>query len=218
MALAIKIINRLRHYRLSTRAWVHTRYMYAFSHFYGIRLGRDCKFWKQPVIYMEHGSEIEIGNRCVFRSDFDSNLIGVTRPCIISTHSPQAIIKIGDDCGFSGVSIGVKEHLEIGNNVIVGANSYITDFDWHALDPLDRDNPRKIVSKEIVIEDNVWLGLNCIVLKGVRIGRNSIIGAGSVITKDMPADSICAGSPCRVLKTVENTPLLAATELPAQVS
>ncbi|MEP7077046.1 MAG: acyltransferase [Acidobacteriota bacterium] len=113
------------------------------------------------------------------------------------------MIKVGDDCGFSGTSIGIKESLLVGNNVQVGANTYITDFDWHSMDPADRDNSDKIAARGIVIEDNVWLGLNCIVLKGVSIGENSIVGAGSVVTKDIPANVICAGNPCKVIKNIE---------------
>jgi acetyltransferase-like isoleucine patch superfamily enzyme len=204
MSLTAKIINKVRHYRLELRAGIHTTYMYSFSRLYGIKLGSGCRFWKQPVIYLEIGSTFEIGDGCVFRSDFDSNLIGVSNRCIISTHSPNAVIKIGSKCGFSGTSIGIKESLEIGNNVLVGANSYITDFDWHSLDPMDRDNPANVRSKKVIIEDNVWIGLNCIILKGVRIGRNSIIGAGSVVSKDIPPDTISGGNPCRIIRSINN--------------
>ena len=219
-----KAINKLRHYRLALRGWTSTQYMYAFSSLYGIRLGKNCKFWKRPVFYREIGSTIEFGDGCIFRSDLDSNLIGVAHPCIISTHSANAAIRVGNGCGFSGTTIGIKESLVIGNNVQVGANSCITDFDWHAMDPNDRDNPDKILSRAVVIEDNVWLGLNCIVLKGVRIGKNSIVGAGSVVTRDIPPDSIAAGNPCRVLKSINdislagaNTPLKSLAELESQV-
>jgi acetyltransferase-like isoleucine patch superfamily enzyme len=210
MSLARKLVNRLRYYRLKLMASVHTKYMYAFSSLYGIKLGSGCRFWKQPVIYMEVGSKLEIGDGCVFRSDFDSNLIGVSNRCIISTHSPDAVIKIGSGCGFSGTSIGVKESLVIGNNVLVGANSFITDFDWHSVNPIDRDNAADVKARKVVIEDNVWIGLNCVILKGVHIGRNSIIGAGSVVTRNVPADSICGGNPCQVLRSISpDTPRLA---------
>ena len=53
---------------------------------------------------------------------------------------------------------------------------------------------------KIVIQDNVWIGMNCVVMKGVVIGENSIIGANSIVTKDIPANCIAAGNPCRVIK------------------
>jgi len=177
--------------------------MFLFCRLYGVRLGAGCRFWDRAIFYKEVGSTIQFGDGCVFRSDLESNLIGVNRACIVSTHSNHATISIGNGCGFSGASIGIKDSLLMGDNVQVGANSYITDFDWHAMDPADRDNPDLISASGVKIEDNVWLGLNCVVLKGVTIGANSIIGAGSVVTKDVPVNSICAGNPCRVLRTIE---------------
>lgn len=203
MSISNKGLNKLRGYRLSIKEWLSTIYMYRFCSLYGIQLGSGCRFWNKMILFKEVGSTIEFGNGCFFRSDRESNLIGVNRACIVSSHASNAVIKVGDNCGFSGTSIGIKESLTVGNNVQVGANTYITDFDWHSFDPSDRDNPKKIAASGIIIDDNVWLGLNCIVLKGVHIGANAIIGAGSVITKNIPANCIAAGNPCRVLKTLE---------------
>ncbi len=186
------------------RKWLPTNFIYLFSYFYGIQLGKSCVFWNYPTFFKELGGKIIIGDRCLFRSDSDSNLIGVNHKCILSVHSAEAVLRIGDNCGFSGTSIGVKESIEIGNNVLVGANSVITDFDWHSLNPYERDNASLVPSKKVVIEDNVWIGLNCVILKGVRIGRNSIIGAGSIVVKDLPENSICGGNPCKVIKVLDN--------------
>jgi acetyltransferase-like isoleucine patch superfamily enzyme len=64
------------------------------------------------------------------------------------------------------------------------------------------DDPRSGYPKEIVINDNVWLGAGTTVLKGVEIGENSVIGAGSVVTKNIPANVIAAGNPCRVIRAI----------------
>jgi acetyltransferase-like isoleucine patch superfamily enzyme len=181
--------------------------MYIFCSFYGVKLGSGCKFWKRTVFFLQPGSSIKIGDHCSFRSDFSSNLLGVDRRCIISTHSRTAQISIGNGCGFSGTSIGAKESIEIGQNVIVGANSTITDFDWHSLDPADRDNQSKIPSKRVIIEDNVWIGANCIILKGVRIGRNTVVGSGSIVTRDLEENAICGGNPCKVIKKLAQSPV-----------
>ena len=58
-------------------------------------------------------------------------------------------------------------------------------------------------SAPVVIEDDVWVGAHCIILKGVTIGARSIIGAGSVVTKSIPADRVAAGNPCRVIKNLK---------------
>ena len=199
----LKIINKLRSLKLHCRRYFSTVYMYLYAYLYGVKLGKGCKFWNRTRFYLEKGSIIQIGNKCLFRSDVDSNLIGVNHKCIISAHSGDAKIIIGNNCAFSGTSIGIKSGIEIGNNVLVGANTIITDFDWHAKDPNDRDNPNLIMGKDIVIEENVWISANCIILKGVKIGRNTIIGAGSVVVSGQPPNSICAGNPCRVLKKLE---------------
>ena len=70
----------------------------------------------------------------------------------------------------------------------------ITDSDWHS------DDPRTGIDKPIIIDNNVWLGYGVKVLKGVHIGENTLIGAGSIVTKDIPANVIAAGNPCKIIK------------------
>jgi acetyltransferase-like isoleucine patch superfamily enzyme len=202
MQLRTKIINKLKTMGWSFNSGCFTRIVYAYTWFYEIRLGRKCAFWNWPTFYKATGSTITIGDHCQFRSDHASNLIGVNHRCILSTHAKNAVLKIGDHCGFSGTSIGAKESIEIGNNVLIGANSIITDFDWHSLNPYNRFDENDIRSRKVVIEDNVWVGASCIILKGVKIGRNTIIGAGSIVTSSMPENSICGGNPCRVIKAI----------------
>ena len=146
----------------------------------------------------ESDTTIIVGNNCQFRSYHTSNLIGINRPCIVSTILPRSKIIIGDNCGFSGTVIGCFDTIEIGNNVKCGANTLITDSDWHL------DDPRAEVPKTVKICDNVWLGEGSKVLKGVTIGENSVIGAGSVVTKSIPANVIAAGNPCKVIKQLPN--------------
>jgi acetyltransferase-like isoleucine patch superfamily enzyme len=143
-------------------------------------------------------TEIKIGSGATFLSKATSNLIGINRPCILSTNNTGAKIIIGDNCGFSGTVIGAFELIKIGNNVRCGANTLITDSDWHL------DDPRSGEPKSIYIEDNVWLGVNAVILKGVRIGANSVIGANSLVTKDIPANVIAAGNPCKVVRIIKN--------------
>lgn len=76
----------------------------------------------------------------------------------------------------------------------VGANCLIMDGDAHFEDP--RTSP----AKPIVIEDNVFIGANCVIRKGVTIGENTVIGMNSVVTKDIPANCVAVGSPCKVIR------------------
>jgi acetyltransferase-like isoleucine patch superfamily enzyme len=78
------------------------------------------------------------------------------------------------------------------------------DNDVHQINYIERKaNKGKVKSAPIVIEDDVWLGANVMVLKGVTIGARSIIGAGSVVTKSIPSDCIAAGTPAKVIKSLK---------------
>lgn len=195
-----RLFNFIRKHRIRIRRNCSTWLTYAYCKIYGVQLAPGTGFWRRPVFYKELNSIIVIGENCVFRSDLDSNLLGGNKRCIISTHDSGSEIRIGRNCAFTGVTIGALKKITLGNNVLVGVNSLITDFDWHAMDPEDRDNKRKMIAKPVSIGDNVWIGANCTILKGVNIGDNTIIGSGSVVTKDLPANAICAGNPCKVIR------------------
>jgi len=167
---------------------------------WGIEMSGGCRFYGRPIFRRAPRSSIVIGKHCRFRSRPTSNLIGINRPCIVATLRENARIRIGEGCGFSGTTIGSAVSIIIGNNVICGANTTITDTDWHHVDPSRRRDPVDVPASPVVFEDNVWLGLNAIVLKGVTIGRNSVIAAGSVVTRSIPANVIAGGVPARVLR------------------
>lgn len=160
----------------------------------GVELGKRCRFYGRMKFKKAHTATIRIGSGCTFRSKPTSNLIGIDRPCIFSALMPEAELTIGPGCGFSGTVIGAFRSIRLGKGIRCGANTLITDSDWHPGDP------RSSEPRPIVIEDNVWLGAGSTVMKGVTIGRNSVIGAGSVVTKDIPADVIAAGNPCRIIR------------------
>lgn len=164
----------------------------------GIKSAGSPAFYGLPHVRIARTAKVRIGSHCTFRSSPTSNLIGVNRPCILSSHGESELI-IGDRCGLSGTVIGAFKSIRLGKNVRCGANTLITDGDWHENDP--RTSP----PRPVVIEDGVWLGVNVTVLKGVTIGENSIIGAGSVVTRSIPANVIAAGNPCVVLKELDET-------------
>lgn len=161
---------------------------------FNIPHGKRCAFFGQTYIFKQKDSRIILGNDLTFRSYPNSNLIGINRNCSLSTLKKEATIIIGDGCGFSGTVIGAFVKIELGKDVRCGANTLITDSDWHT------DDIRAGISMPVKIEDNVWLGEGVKVLKGVTIGANSVIGAGSIVTANIPANVIAAGNPCRVIK------------------
>lgn len=172
---------------------------------WGVHLGKGCEFYGVPILRRFPGSRIEIGDKCVMRSSRRSNLAGINRPCYISTLRAGAVIRIGHSCGFSGTVIGVAQGVEIGNHVMCGANSMITDTDWHPVDPEARLRGDEGRSGPVILGDNVWIGMGAIVLKGVTIGENSVIGAGSVVTTSIPPNVVAAGQPARVIRKLRIT-------------
>lgn len=177
-------------------SFICTMFMKILLRMKGIPYGKGIRFYGLAKFKRSNNSTISIGNYCTFRSKSTSNLIGINRPCIISATEKNAKITIGDNCGLSGTVIGCFSEIKLGNNIKCGANTLITDGDWHYDDV--RANP----PKPIIIEDNVWLGEGVKVLKGVTIGENTIIGAGSVVTRNIPSNVIAAGNICKILKII----------------
>jgi galactoside O-acetyltransferase len=106
------------------------------------------------------------------------------------------------------------KNINIGNDVIMSWGVTISDHDSHSLDNnlrardvVDWGQGRKnwddIKVAEVVVENNVWIGFNAIILKGVTLGQGSIVGAGSVVTRDVPPYSVVAGNPARVIKVLD---------------
>lgn len=160
----------------------------------GVHYGKHIRFYGLAKFKRANKGKIALGVSCVLNSTPTSNLIGVNRPCIFTALMPESELKIGNYCGFSGTVIGCFDQITLGNNVKCGANTLITDSDWHL------DDHRSGVPRPVIIEDNVWLGVNVTVLKGVRIGANSVIGANSLVIKNIPSNVIAAGNPCKVIK------------------
>lgn len=115
----------------------------------------------------------------------------------------NAFVNIGDNVGMSATRLWISKGLTIGNNVKIGACTLLIDTDSHPIDyNIRRTSNEGTKASPITIEDDVWIGAHSIILKGVTIGARSIIGAGSVVTKDIPCDCIAAGNPCKVIKNL----------------
>jgi len=194
------VFLKLRKYSLKVSSFVYTTYGYLLLRLKGITIGKKNRFYGTPVFNRSFKSSIVIGDNCKFRSDKKSNLIGLNRKCIVTTFGENTKITIGNNSGFSGTVIGAANSITIGNNVLSGANVLITDFDWHPIDPKKRHTSEGIQNAPVEIKDNVWIGINSVILKGVTIGENTVIGANSLVVKSIPANVIAGGNPCKVIK------------------
>lgn len=169
----------------------------------GAGWGAGWKLYGFPIWQLHRGSRVRIGARLSLRSTWRSNPLGPNRPCIISTRAPGAELVIGDDFGMTGGSIVCAERVEIGNRVNVGCNTVIADTDFHPLDPAARQADINAgATTPVVIEDDVFIGMQCLILKGVHLGSGCVVGAGSVVTRDVPPRTIVAGNPARVVRVL----------------
>jgi acetyltransferase-like isoleucine patch superfamily enzyme len=118
----------------------------------------------------------------------------------------RPVLEVGDESYLGyGLSFRLAQRIEIGKQCIIADEVSITDTNGHPLDPVKRTQglpaePDQV--RPVIIEDQVWIGPRSIILKGVRIGRAAVVGAGSVVTKDVPSLAVCAGNPARVIRTL----------------
>lgn len=142
---------------------------------------------------------LKIGRNCTINSN-NFNLIGRQQKTIFWV---EGKLIIGDNLGMSCSAIICNHEILIGNNVTIGGNTVIYDTDFHSLNPYKRllkseDKPNAKFGK-VSIGNNVFIGAHTTILKGVTIGENSIIGACSVVTKDIPKNEIWGGNPAKYI-------------------
>lgn len=161
--------------------------------------------------------KVTLGFEFTFNSNENSSY-NIGRNCHLNGHwQIYGKLKIGNNVSFRrGSLISITKSIEIGNNVFAAEGVFITDNDGHPIDPLFRKKmtqtkpgsyywkpDHELVAKSnVIIEDNVWIGKNAMILKGVRIGENSIIGAGSVVVKNIPSNSIVGGNPAKLIRNL----------------
>jgi acetyltransferase-like isoleucine patch superfamily enzyme len=126
----------------------------------------------------------------------------------------QGNCTVGDFTLLNGALVMAEERIEIGSHCLVSWNVGIADSDFHPLAPAQRivdshalapyfkDRPPRpeIRTAPVIIGDNVWIGMNAVILKGVTIGENSVVAAGAVVTKSVPPNVVVAGNPAVITK------------------
>ena len=155
-----------------------------------------------PVIFNKGGAKLIIGEKCVIKSSFLSNLVGLYSRTIIVTREPGAQIKIGNNVGISGATIYARKGITIGDNTMIGGNAKILDNDFHPLDVEARlaDDRSQIGTREIVIGRNCFIGCNSLILKGTVLGDGCVVGAGAVVAGKFEDNCVIAGNPAKVIK------------------
>ena len=169
--------------------------------YYQIPWDRGWRIHGVPIIQKHRSSRMSFGPGLGLRSSVRSNPLAPYHPVVLSTWQKDARLEVGANFAMTGGTLCAAEKIIIGNNVAVGANAIITDTDFHTLDwkqrRLESSGGR---SAAVVVKDDVFIGMNCLVLKGVTIGQGSVIGAGSVVCMDVPSDVVVAGNPARMVR------------------
>lgn len=172
----------------------------------GIKFGRRMMVYNK--VYVLGRGKVTIGDDFIFTFSDSINPICRNIRGAIYTATSESKIEIGDRVGVSSACLWAKERITIGNDVNIGGDCLIMDNDAHPHDYFQRRRAymkevgqleyfKTIPTAPIQIDDDVWIGARCQILKGVHIGARSIIAAGSVVPKDIPTDVIAGGNPCR---------------------
>ncbi len=198
MVFLFKALRKL-FYKLSGGLYTPLAKLNLFLNGANVGSGLDVRgfIW---VMVTSRGS-MKIGSNLRLNSGPSFNVIGRQQKCIFWV---EGDLTIGSNVGMSATAIICNHSIAIGDNVIIGGNTVIYDTDFHSLDPkqrcdkqLDRNNAQW---GPVVIEDNVFIGAHSTILKGVRIGQNSIIGGCSVVTKNIQPNEVWAGNPAVFIK------------------
>lgn len=161
-----------------------------------VRIGK--RFRVSGTLRIIGSGRVVIGDDCFIQGKF-------FRPVTFLTTLPEARIDIGDNVTFNGTVIQCFERVSIGNWCSL-ADAYIVDSRAHLLSA-DRRSffARDIPSAPVVLEENIWVSTRVVICSGVRIGRNSVVGACSLVRKDIASDTFQAGQPAKLIKPVPAT-------------
>ena len=169
----------------------------------GFQISSPIRLFGHPICSRYPGSSIFLGRHVTLDSSARTNPLGGSSPCVLRTMTPTSRIRLGDRVGLSSCTIVAGNSIEIGEDTILGAGSMILDNDFHIpghgfswLTEYSKN------SKPVKIGRGCFIGARSIILKGVTLGDRVVIGAGSVVTKDVPAYSVAAGNPARVVRTL----------------
>lgn len=169
----------------------------------GVECDPEASFIGRPIISRHPGSTFKLGRGARIVSAKRANPLGIFQPCVLRTMAEGARLELAPNVGISGSSIVAGNKISIGADTIIGSGAVIIDNDFHIFEKGAWKNEHVKNSRPISIGSRVFIGARAIILKGVTIGDDARIGAGSVVTRDVPAGSIFAGNPAKQVGNVD---------------
>lgn len=163
----------------------------------------DHKLWiwgrGQPILFKNYPN-FKYGNNCTF--GVEQSPFFFTTYMYVDCREPCDVIQIGNNCHFNNnISLIAKGgNIKIGDNCLIGSSIRMISSDFHDIDPANRFKPQTINSKSINIGNNVFIGDDVTILKGVNIGDNSVIASGALVSRDIEDDCIVGGVPAVLIK------------------
>lgn len=158
-----------------------------------------------PIVNVNLSGTFVIGKNFSFHSGKYYNMIGRQQPCYFIVQKGGRLV-IGDNVGMSCAALVCANNITIGDDVQIGGGVVIYDTDFHSLDVVERTSIPEIVgnvsTSPVEVKKGAFIGAHSIILKGVTIGENSIVGAGSVVTKSVPDNQIWAGNPAKFIRNL----------------
>ena len=182
-------------------------------------------WWKEPIppnvvfgegFYCESAQVFRFLKSKAPRAVVFGDHVSVYGGCSFSIGA-KGSCSVGNFTLLNGALVMAEERIEIGSHCLISWNVGIADSDFHPLAPAQRiidahaiapffkDRPPRpeIRTAPVIISDNVWIGMNAVILKGVTIGENSVVAAGAVVTKSVPANVVVAGNPAVITKQLD---------------
>jgi acetyltransferase-like isoleucine patch superfamily enzyme len=172
----------------------------AEASFKGVQCGRKLVFLGRPLLSVAPNSTFVLSDGVRINSALRSNPMGCFQPSVLRTLAPGAELRLDPRVGISAAVLCAGRKITVGSGTIIGAGAMLLDNDFHASNP---DGTWRTEHQEgarpIHIGRCVFIGSRAIILKGVTVGDSAIIGAGAVVTRDVPPFAIVAGNPARLV-------------------
>lgn len=176
----------------------------------GVEVNGVVRLYGTPRVRLVAGSRLIIDDGVVLCGSWRANTLEARGPCILQTTQPGAVVRIGSDTGITSATISAAQSVAVGSRVLIGAGALITDSDHHHVESTVDGIPRRFAgvptptdADGVEIGDDVFVGARAMILKGVRVGNGSVIGAGSVVVSDVPSHVVVAGNPARIVRELQ---------------